>query len=65
MRAIPIPRNDQLTQASERAIQEHYEKFKRESYEHLLKQRAAKERKEKEAGKPVESADQRKQERGA
>ena len=58
MKTTTIPKNDQLAQATERAFQEHYEKFKRESYEYLCKQREAKERKGKEAGKPVESAEQ-------
>ena len=49
MKTIPI--NDHLSQATERAMQEHYEKFKRESFEYAQKQREAKERKAKEAEK--------------
>ena len=48
--------NDELTKATERAMQEDYEKFKRKALEFDRKQREAKERKEKEAGQPVESA---------
>jgi len=50
--------NDHLTQAGERAFQEEYEKFKRESFEHLRKQREAKERRCKEAEQLAKPAKQ-------
>ena len=49
-------KTDLMTQIVERDAQEHYEKFKQETGELLRKRREAKERKEKEAGQPVESA---------
>jgi len=48
-------RQEMLAQAVERTAQEDYEKFKRESYEHLCKIREAREQKKKEAEKPIES----------
>ena len=51
-----IPMNDELTKATERAMQEDYEKFKQKALKFDRKQREAKERKEKEAEQPVESA---------
>ena len=54
MKAIPM--NDELTKASERAMQEHYEKFKRQALEFDRQKREAKERKEKETETPVKSA---------
>ena len=60
MKTKTIP-NDHLSQACERAMQEPYEKFKRESFEHLCKQREAKQRRDIEASaempRPAESAD--------
>jgi hypothetical protein len=50
-------RQEMLMQAAERAMKEDYEKFKQVSYEHLLRQREAKERKKKEAEKSAEPDD--------
>ena len=58
MKTQTIPMNDHLTQAGERAFQEEYEKFKRESFEHLRKQREAKERRCKEAEQLAKPAKQ-------
>ena len=49
--------DDQLTRVTERAMRRDYEQFKRETGELARKQREAKERKDKEAGKPVETAE--------
>ena len=49
-------KTDLMTQIVERDAQEHYDKFKQETFELACKRRAVKERKEKEAGTPVESA---------
>ena len=48
---------DHLTQASERAIQEDYEKFVQQGIAHWHKQRAEKERKKQEAEKTVKPGD--------
>jgi len=58
MKTKAMPVNDQLTQAGERAFQEEYEKFKRESFEHLSKQREAKEQRDKKTEQSAESAKQ-------
>jgi len=50
--------DDQLTRITERAMRRDYEQFKRETGELARKQREAKERHGKEAGKPIESAEQ-------
>ena len=47
----PEQREALFRQATERAMQEHYEKFKRESFEYAQKQREEKERKAKETEK--------------
>ena len=57
MKTIPTQIGDHLTQAGERAIQEPYEKFVQEGIARWQKQQEAKERKDKESEKPVESAD--------
>ena len=57
MNAKTIPTRDQLMQAAERTIQDEYEKFKQVSYEHLLKQRAEKDRKKQDTEKPVKPDD--------
>ena len=54
MKTIPI--DDHLTQATERAFQEDYEKFVQEGIDRWHRQRETKERKNKETEKPVESA---------
>ena len=47
-----------MTQFVDRLAQEDHEKFKQECFEHIRKRQEAKEQKNKEAEKPVESADQ-------
>jgi len=55
MNTMPTMMDDHLTQAGERAFQEDYEKFKRESFEHLRKRRETKERQDRTTEQPVES----------
>jgi uncharacterized protein YdaU (DUF1376 family) len=50
-----IPKNDQLTQASERAVREDYEKFVQAGIDHWHKKRVAKEQKDKATEKQAES----------
>jgi len=52
-----IQNTDKMTQIAERDMQGVYEKFKQETTELVRKQREAKERKDRETGKPAESAD--------
>jgi hypothetical protein len=52
-----IPTQDLLLQSAKRAGQKHYEKFRQECIDRMQKKRAAKERKDKEAEKMAESAD--------
>jgi len=54
MKTIPI--DEQMSQIVDRAGQEAYEKFVQEGIAHYLKERAKKQ-KDKEAEKPVESAE--------
>ena len=49
-------KTDLMTQIVERGAQEHYDKFKQETFELACKRRAVKERKEKDTEKPIESA---------
>jgi hypothetical protein len=46
-----------MSQVIDHADKEHYEKFVQEGIAHCLQERAAKERQDKEANKPVASAD--------
>ena len=55
MKTIPI--DEQMSQIADHAGQEAYEKFVQEGIAHCLQERAAKERKDKEAEQPVASAD--------
>ena len=55
MNTIPI--DEQMSQIADHAGQEAYERFVQEGIAHCLKERAAKERQDKEADKPTASAD--------
>ena len=52
-----IPKEDLTTQVAERTSQKYYEKFKQECLDRIHKRQEAKEQKDKEAEKPIESAD--------
>ena len=52
-----ISKKDSLTLAGERAFQENYERFKKETFELACKQQTKKQRQDKEGEKPVESVD--------
>jgi len=56
MKTIPI--DERMSQIADPVGQEAYEKFVQDGIAHYLKERAAKERKDKEAEKPTASADE-------